>query len=89
MHVVCLSAFAYRLVRTKECAHKRYDEERRMVGRASGGSHGSGCLFGIPPPAAVKAHVLKNHHARLQVDRCFGSQTPLASLAALYVGCSL
>jgi len=57
--------------------------------RASGGSHGPRRLFGVPPPAAVKAHVLKNHHARLQVDRRFGSQTTLASLAALYVGCPL
>ena len=55
----------------------------------SGGGHRSRRLFWIPSSAAIKTHVLKDHHACLQVDRRFGSQTTLASLAALYVSCPL
>ena len=55
----------------------------------SGGGHRSRRLFWIPSSAAIKTHVLKDHHACLQVDRRFGSQTTLASLAALYVCCPL
>jgi len=63
--------------------------EAEAATNASGGGHGSWRLFWIPSSAAVKAHVLKDHHACLQVDRRFGSQTTLASLAALYVCCPL
>jgi hypothetical protein len=55
----------------------------------SGGGHGSRRLFRIPSSAAIKTHVLKDHHASLQVDCRFGSQTTLASLASLYVCCPL
>jgi hypothetical protein len=65
------------------------EAEAEAATNASGGGHGSWRLFRIPSSAAVKAHVLKDHHACLQVDRRFGSQTTLASLAALYVCCPL
>ena len=63
--------------------------EAEAATNASGGGHGSWRLFRIPSSAAIKTHVLEDHHACLQVDRRFGSQTTLASLAALYVCCPL
>ena len=65
------------------------EAEAEAAIRTSGGGHGSWRLFRIPSSAAIKTHVLKDHHACLQVDRRFGSQTTLASLAALYVCCPL
>ena len=57
--------------------------------KTSGSGHRPWRLFGIPPPAAVEAHILKDDDARLQIDRRFGSKTALASLTMLYVGCPL
>ena len=51
--------------------------------------HRPGCLLRVPPTAAIKTHVLKDHHACLQVDRRFGSKAALASLATLQVSCPL
>jgi hypothetical protein len=51
----------------------------------SGSGHRPWGFFGVPPPAAVKAHVLKDHNAGLQIDRRLRSKTSLASLTTLYV----
>jgi len=51
--------------------------------------HGTGRLLWIPPPAAIEAHVLKDHDTRLQVYCRFGSETALAALAALHIACPL
>lgn len=54
-----------------------------------GSGHWSGCFFRVPPAAAIEAHVLKDDHACLKVDRRFGSKAALAALAALHVVCPL
>jgi hypothetical protein len=50
-----------------------------------GSSHRPWGFFGVPPPAAVKAHVLKDDDPGLQIDRRLRSKTSLASLTSLYV----
>jgi hypothetical protein len=57
--------------------------------KRSGSGHRPWGLFRIPPAAAVKADILKDDDAGLQVDRRFGSKTALASLTTLDVSCSL
>jgi hypothetical protein len=46
-------------------------------------------FFGIPTTAAIEAHVLKDHHACLQVNRRFGPKAALATLTALHISCPL
>jgi hypothetical protein len=74
------------VVANRACAHRgRIRKERRDRVKNSGSGHRPWSFFGVPPPAAVEAHVLKDHDAGLQINRRLRSKTSLASLATLYI----